>query len=268
MTHTTLHYNSINHLPAVQERYQLFIQGDEQVLSWLHGMLYKRLQRFGMRITDNAFVVDTAIQDAFMQCWTMRQQMENMRHIYFFLRQHIRWSCLKFYNRPHAMHKYSPLFTAGNDEWLADPDTLDTTIAAKASATEKVRLIEAVIPYLPPSKQTMMQLYFRCGFSYKHIAKRLAITHAAAYREVESSLLFLKKMIHTQEKFSKEAFTAKPLELPELNKGEHRQLLVHRWRSVHRLSFKEIAERLQLPEAEVKSLYVQAAKAPGSRKPG
>lgn len=260
MTHTNLHYNSTKQLPCMDEQYILFINGNEQVLAWVYDLFYERLLRYRRKITDNDFVINTAIQDAFMKCWKMREQMEHMRHIYYFLRLNIRWSCYAHYRKEHARGDYVSFEANDEQVWMADPDSLETNIAANESAKEKVRLIDAVIPCLPMNRQTVLKLYFRYGFSYQYIAKRLSITHAAAYKEVESSLLVLKKIIHSQERLSRHAFAAAPMQLPEIDKKHYRHLLVHRWHSVFHLSFKEIGERLKLQEDEVKRIYVEQAK--------
>lgn len=257
MTQDNLCDKPIHFLPAHNEYYLRFIQGDEQVLAKLYPLFYKKLLRSGLRMTDDVFTVETAIQDAFVRCWRMREQMKSLGHIYFFLRQQMRWNCCTQWRRRDVMRRYVAL-EAQDDEWLADPDSLESTMHARANAAEKVRLIDAVIPCLPMNRQTVLKLYFRYGFSYKYIAKRLAMTHAAAYREVADALQVLKKIIHSQQKLSREAFAAKPLVLPELDKHEHTMLLVKRWRSVYQLSFAEIGERLHTDVGEVKRLYVEA----------
>lgn len=71
-----------------------------------------------------------------------------------------------------------------------------------------LKSIYDVMPYLPMNKQTILQLYFKYGFSYKQIAKRYGANIQTISNDLHEALAYLKKVIHAKKQITK------PISLP------------------------------------------------------
>jgi len=186
-----------------------FKEGDETALNYVYDCYYRPLFHHGRRIVNDEFAVSCIVQEAFLKGWQFRETMENMRHIYCFIRQDVNWKCYAYLNNPSnrfhrnlvgdgAIEKYSDYFF---DCQAEDVNFFDE---------EKLKVIEEALPYLPANRQTIMTLYFKSGLSYKKIARRFGTSNQAISMEVQKSLESLKKIVHAQKKLNAKTVAKSP----------------------------------------------------------
>jgi DNA-directed RNA polymerase specialized sigma subunit len=127
------------------------------------------------------------------------------------------------------------------------------------SDEELLKSIYDVMPYLSLNKQTILQLYFKFGFSYKQIAKRYGSTVQTISNDLHEALAYLKKVIHSKKQVnqsvSKSTGNGK-YRAEEYFTGEMLQLFKLRYED--KLSFDVIAAKMNLPQPYIQQQYVAA----------
>lgn len=234
----------------------LFNQGSEIGLSGLYNLYYASLVRYGLRILQDHFAVENIVQDAFLKAWSFRERLTSGRHAYCFMRLNVKWHCYDYYHRPEYRNvAYTEYFDNYPNAWLA-PDFDEETAICRDE--EMLQSIYEVMPYLPASKQTILELYFKYGFSYKQIAKRFSSNSQAVSTELHEGLDYLKKVIHTKKKLTTPVIIPKNDNQPynEYLSGEILQ--VFKLRYENKLSFDVIAAKMNLSQPYVQQQYVAA----------
>jgi RNA polymerase sigma factor (sigma-70 family) len=241
-----------------EDYYTGFRNGDEKALEYVYSRYYGPLANHARHIIRDEFSVSCIVHEAFLKAWKFRGTMENMRHIYCFMRQDIRWKCYSYIanpvNRFHSgLIDYEDVvnsFHSGN----AEDDTEDHALAEK-----RLKAIEDALPYLPSNRQTIMTLYFRYGYSYKRIARRFGTSNQAISVEVQKSLESLKKIVHAQKNLTLKA-TAVINKTRGMNTenmdSEMQHIFKLRYEQKH--SFASIAQRMNIPQGYVQQQYVIA----------
>lgn len=249
--------------------YTGFRNGDEKAFEYVYGQYYKPLHRHGYQIIDDEFAVNCIVNEAFLKGWAFRERMENMRHIYCFIRQEVNWKCYAYFKNP--SNRFHRMLM--HPEYLANlPGMPGAEEEEHKLADNKLKAIEEALPYLPGNRQTIMTLYFKYGYSYKRIARRFGTTNQAISLEVQRSLESLRKMVHAQKRLNerkplpmvhvkKKLNDRKPMKsLQQLQtKGmddQTRQVFTMRY--VEKQDFSSIAEKLKIPLAQVHQHYVTA----------
>ncbi|MGN6601468.1 MAG: sigma factor-like helix-turn-helix DNA-binding protein [Ginsengibacter sp.] len=249
--------------------YTGFRNGDEKAFEYVYARYYRPLYRHGYEIIDDEFAVNCIVNEAFLKGWKFREQMENMRHIYCFIRQNVKWKCYTYLKNPtNRFHRM-----------LAHPEYLSNLPGIPGSekeehqlADKKLKAIEEALPYLPGNRQTIMTLYFKYGYSCKRIARRFGTTNQAISLEVKRSLESLRKMVHAQKRLNerkppmlmhaqKKLNERKPLKSwrhlnTEGMDEQTRQVFTMRY--VEKQEFATIAQKLGIPLARVQQHYVMA----------
>jgi DNA-directed RNA polymerase specialized sigma subunit len=181
-----------------------------------------------------------------------------MRHIYCFIRQDVNWKCYAYLNNPSnrfhrnliggcAVEKYSDYFFEGHPEEVNFFDE------------EKLKVIEDALPYLPATRQTIMMLYFKYGFSYKKIAQRFGTSNQAISIEVKKSLESLKKIVHAQKKLDTKALAKSPrINERYWENMDAEMQMIFRLRYEQKHSFASIAEKMNITQGYVQQQYVIA----------
>jgi len=186
-----------------------FRESDQQSLAWLYRHLHPMLLRRGLHILPDEFAVSTAIQDAFLKAWTLRQRIESPKHLYCFLRLVTRWGCLDWYKRPENKLIYAnnpPLSESIKD----DTDFLPFEEPQEHhQQQEMLDTIYKVLHYLSPNRQTILTLHFKYGLSHGQIARRYASSNTAIHHELQKGLDQLKRIIHIQKRFGETAFCSR-----------------------------------------------------------
>jgi RNA polymerase sigma factor (sigma-70 family) len=239
-----------------EDYYTGFRDGDEKALEYVYTRYYGPLCNDARQILRDEFTVSCIVHEAFLKGWEFRETMENMRHIYCFIRQDIRWKCYSFLANPLNRFHSSLIHYEGvaNFFYPADAEEEDHGLAEK-----KLKAIEEALPYLPANRQTIMTLYFRYGYSYKRIAARFGTSKQAISVEVQKSLESLKKIVHAQKKLTvKTTAPTNNIRQPNTENMDPEMQHIFKLRYEQKHSFAAIAERMNVPQGYVQQQYVIA----------
>ena len=83
-----------------QEYFIRFKNGEEAGLAYLYRLLRKKLLHHGLQIVRDEFVINSAIQEAFLKAWGFRERLTSLLHTYRFLRLNVTWKCYNYYRQP------------------------------------------------------------------------------------------------------------------------------------------------------------------------
>lgn len=232
-----------------------FKAGDEAALHFIYRHTWSTLCYRGRMLVRDPFVVETMIQEALLKVWAFRERMESLYHIYRFMRMHVTWGCLGHYRRAATRFQRNIIYTEEIEYYKDDSDELQQ---AQGMDNEHMRMIEAVLPYLSPNRQTMMDLYFRQGLSYKKIARRFGSSSQKISQELQKSLEMIRKAIHTQKCSAQLPPKAPPVSehAPEAIDPEAWQIFKLRYEM--KQGFETIAGKLNRPKEYVQQRYIEA----------
>jgi RNA polymerase sigma factor (sigma-70 family) len=238
--------------------YTGFKEGDEKALEYVYTRYYGPLCNDARKIIRDEFTVSCIVHEAFLKSWQFRETMENMRHIYCFIRQNIRWKCYSFIANP-VNRFHSRLIHYEEAANFFHQDDAEEDAENHGLEEKKLKAIEEALPYLPANRQTIMTLYFRYGYSYKRIARRFGTSNQAIGVEVQKSLESLKKIVHVQKKLDTKT-VAKPTRSDEryTENMDTEMQIIFKLRYEQKHSFASIAERLNVTQAHVQQQYVAA----------
>lgn len=233
-----------------------FINGNEAGLTYLYSLLHKKLLYHGRRIVSDEFVVNSAIQEAFLKAWNFRHRLSSVLHTYRFLRLNVTWKCYTYYRKPdHQRNRivYTGSIDSYANTFYQQEDTTQTSVFNE----ERLQNIYNVLPYLPANRKIIFTLYFKYGLSAKQIAKRYASSSQGISNELQKGVEQLRKIIHAQKKLNiPVGIKSRFAHYPELLEGELLQLFKLRFEK--KRSFEAIANQLNLPLAHVHQQYVTA----------
>lgn len=242
--------------------YCRFKEGDERALAYIYAQAYRPLLAYGKRLLADDFAVSCIVQEAFMKAWDLRARMESLRHLYCFMRLNVNWGCLQWYRHPQNQFHRTRVYYTDAVEKHETGSVLRRREADELSGhfdEERLQLVERVMPYLRPDQQTVLDLYFRYGFSCRQIAHRYGSTCQGIGRELERSLEHLRQVIHVQKKACSPAAPRKAVVLePDQSSMDEEMETIFRLRYESRLSFEAIARRLNRSQAYVQQQYVEA----------
>jgi RNA polymerase sigma factor (sigma-70 family) len=242
--------------PTEQAYFLRYKNGEEEGFAQLYRMMFNSLLRYGMRILPNEFAVTTIVQDALLKAWNFRERMTCLQHTFRFMCMNVKWACYDYYRQPGNRQE----IYLGHDTY-PDVSFLPGSEEAEPVYNDEVLLksIYDVMPYLPMNKQTILQLYFKYGFSYKQIAKRYGSSIQTISKDVHEALSYLKKVIYAKKQITK------PVSLLVANAkyraeehftGEMLQLFKLRYEN--KLPFDVIAAKLNLSQPYVQQQYAAA----------
>lgn len=241
-----------------EDYYAGFRDGDEKALEYVYTRYYGPLCNHARQIIRDKFTVSCIVQEAFLKSWQFRQTMENMRHIYCFIRQDIRWKCYSFMANP--VNRFHSGLThyeeVGN---FFHPADAEEGAEDHRLAENKLKAIEEALPYLPANRQTIMTLHFRYGYSYQRIARRFGTSNQAISAEVHKSLECLKKIVHAQKKLTlKTTAPSHNTRLLNTESMDPEMQHIFKLRYEQKHSFASIAERMNVTQGYVQQQYVTA----------
>lgn len=245
-----------------EEKYTtLFKAGNEAALNYVYTQHYHSLLSHGKKIVNDEFMVSCMLQEAFLKGWQFREIMENQRHIYCFIRLNLTWQCYAYLKSP-ARRLYDPI-----PEYMQIADT--TNFFAEQEETtaavfdeSRLQIIEAAIPYLPASRQTILSLYFKYGISYKKIARRFALSNMAVHLEIKKGLEQLRKIILLKKNVDAAATTTCQM----MKKPDYSDIMppemwhIFKYRYEYKMGFEKIAEKMNLELVYIRQQYIEAHK--------
>jgi RNA polymerase sigma factor (sigma-70 family) len=239
-----------------EDYYTGFRDGDEKAFEYVYGRYYKPLHRHGYEIIEDEFAVNCIVNEAFLKGWAFREQMENMRHIYCFIRQEVNWKCYAYFKNPsNRFHcrLVHPEYIAN----IAETEEREEREEEHHLRDKKLKAIEEALPYLPGNRQTIMTLYFKYGYSYKRIARRFGTSNQAINTEVQKSLESLRRIVLSQKRLT-DSRRVKPARQLHTEGMEEETRQIYNMRYVDKQSFASIAAKLQISLAQVQQQYVMA----------
>lgn len=237
-----------------------FKKGDEKALTCIYDQLYKPLLYHGLRIIKDRFVVNSIIQEAFLKAWNFRERMTSTLHVYRFIRLNITWGCYGYFRQASYKRHYGSVIYTDDIDYYTIPTCFESEVNEQLQQAdeEKLMAIYNVIPYLPATRQNLINLYFKYGFSYKQIANRYATSKQAISRELQNGLEHLKKIINSKKRLDKPVVTNPKTTMPYNEVLEGEMLQVFKLRYEMKLSFESIALQLNLPQSDIQQQYVAA----------
>lgn len=212
-------------------------------------------------IENDEFTVESLVQETYVKGWQMRGHMETVFHLFCFMRLNLSWLCLKWVQSPGNVFLRKKIQHTDNLEAYSKLHyyTLaDTEEEARFFDEERLGTIEKVLPYLTPERQTMIDLYFKQGLSYKTIAKRFATSNMAVHHEVRRGLEHLKTIINCQQKTAKKSRTVPTVKIGGSGQLDAEMSQIFRLRLEYKMGFASIAEKLGVEQNYVKRKYVEA----------
>ena len=240
--------------------FQRFKQGDEKALAYMHKHTHALLAWHGRQLIADPFVVSCIVQEAILKAWIMRDRIESLLHAYRFMRLNVIWGCKGWLKQPGNAFYRQQMYHTDNIslyESLLHCTAQEMEEQAHVYDEERIQLLEKVIPYLSPDRQTIMQLYFRQGLSYKSIARRFAAHPMAIHAEVQKGLEQLKKMIHLQKKRAVYSNTALSF-VTATGEMDAEMAHIFRLRYELKMGFSGIAEKMNLEQVYVQQQYIKA----------
>lgn len=241
--------------------FERFKQGDEKALEYIHRHTCKLLNYYACKIVDDNFVVSSLMQETYIKAWNMRATMENMGHLFFFMKLSLSWACLSWLKNPRNVFNRQKIYYTDkieSYETSQSPSLYDTEELSHFFDEERLEIIEKVIPYLTPARQTMMDLYFKQGLSYKAIARRFGATHMAVHAEVQRSLDHLKTIIQRKKKQASVPKLPVAIVPAGTNTLDTEMTHIYRLRLEHKMGFATIAEKMNLEQGYVQRKYIEA----------
>lgn len=237
-----------------------FKKGDEKALACIYDQLYKPLLYHGLRIIKDRFVVNSIIQESFLKAWNFRERMTSTLHVYRFIRLNITWGCYGYFRQATYKRHYGNVIYTDDIDYYTLPACFESEVNEQLQQAdeEKLQTIYNVIPYLPATRQNLINLYFKYGFSYKQIANRYATSKQAISRELQNGLEHLKKIINSKKRLDKPVVTNPKPTMPYNEVLEGEMLQVFKLRYEMKLSFESIAIQLNLPQSDIQQQYVAA----------
>jgi RNA polymerase sigma factor (sigma-70 family) len=244
--------------------FEQFVKGEEASLAYIYMKLYKKIRRYGLRIVQDDFVVNTIIQDAFLKVWGFRERMTSMNHVERFLKLTVRWECMHYYrNRLETLYR-----KALRINWLETWEIPEQMVTDDIDTTEnRLHRVRALIPKLPGERQrVIMTFYAKDGMSIQQIARRLHGSPQAIATELRQALAGLCALVEPGRKTASSARQVVKTEIRPIPGMSNEAAHIVTLRRDMKYSFGQIADLLKLPQPYVQKQYVEACKILSSKK--
>jgi RNA polymerase sigma factor (sigma-70 family) len=236
--------------------FRLFTLGNEQGITFLYNQLARSIFRYGFRLVQDEFIVNSIVQEAFLKAWTFRERLTSLEHTRRFLKLTVRWECMHYYRNSKSKF-YRNLIRL---DWLENIHLLETLSEPEESGNQTIYINELlrVIPSLPNRQQrNILELHLIEGLSAKEISLRLQFPIRAINDEIQNACNYLRSLLTQSSTLSDRTGPRKdlPSNSHELTR-EQRDIYSMRYSM--RYSFLQIAELLKLPQPYVQQQYVVA----------
>jgi RNA polymerase sigma factor (sigma-70 family) len=244
--------------------FQEFVQGSESSFAYIYGHLGGMIRRYGLRMVQDEFVVNTILQEAFLKTWAFRERMTSMTHITRFLKLTMRWECMGYYRRPIETLYRKAIRLNWIESWeIAAPESEEDIVHTE----NHLHILRSMIPHLPDHRQrTIVSLYAKDGMPVSQIAQQLHISPQVTGKELSQGLDRLRSML-VQPKSEVPRALLLPTIITRPIKGlNSEQTHIITMRRDMRYTFGQIADLLKLPQPYVQRQYVEAWKKCGQGK--
>ncbi|WP_139378759.1 sigma factor-like helix-turn-helix DNA-binding protein [Parapedobacter luteus] len=240
--------------------------GDEAGLNYFYRAYYNYYAWRAERFVKDDVIAHVIAQEAFLRLWLMRDIIRDVPHLHEFLGSQLREAGMAYYRKTANRFHRSMLRLDGIEDFqefmlgyeIEGEEEADVVYLEQLEAEKQRQLeqINGLLPNLTAQQQLFIRLCLRYGFNNERIAYHLGgISDYEVAQRVEQCIANLKAALSDTTKLDSAART-KPLVAEGMLSDEQAQVLAMRYDLQY--SFEEIAEALQLDDAKVKSLFVQA----------
>lgn len=170
--------------------FQYFLQGNEKGLEYFMKRWYNPIYVYAQKIVKDSFEARTAIQDAFMHTWENRAHINDIKHLFNYTRQQVKWQCLG------AIRKSGKRKTIAFDlfeDQLMELDDSTTIMARQQEMQTKTVQLEQALTYLPGNIATIVKLW-KDGFSPHQIARMQQTSHQHITADIKRGITGLKRI--------------------------------------------------------------------------
>ncbi|MBL0742105.1 RNA polymerase sigma factor [Chryseolinea lacunae] len=235
--------------------FQVFTSDSEHGLTLIYNRLSKPIQRYGLRLVQDEFTVNSIIQEAFLKMWVFRERMTSMDHIRRFLKLIVRWECMAYY-RNSKLQFYRRLVSL---DWF-DTKAIDS-FPEQDGVDSKSKFLNEVllrIPSLPNHGQRrILDLHLCEGLTAKEISQRLKLPVQTVNKEIESACEYLRSLLVPKTSSSIYRRTSTEIRFYH-DRLTTEQSHIYSMRLNLHYTFLQISELLKLPLPYVQQQYVKA----------
>lgn len=185
--------NNQNTTDAHQQKWQAYLQGNDQAFETLYNTFMDRLYVYGCNLTVDVALVEDAIQEIFYKLYQRDKTMVEVKNIrsYLFvaLRNHIRKSLSTDRNHDKHEKRYQAMQPVCEE------------VPVPAVNGEERRLHSAVkvaIEALPPRQKEVLCLRYYQGFDYHEISEVMNISYQVARNYASRGMKRLRKQLFTE----------------------------------------------------------------------
>lgn len=175
----------------VSDSWQKFLDGDESSFSALYSEYFKVLFAYGLKIGFNEENVKDAIQEVFINIYTLKKKLTHINDIEYYL-----FSCTK--NKLFDLHNQQKRLSYINIEKVElaqTSTTVDKIILNEKSIQNKNRLAH-LLKKLSPSQRKIIYLRYNINLSINEIALILNSKPASIKKNIQRALKKLKDTPH------------------------------------------------------------------------
>ncbi len=162
--------------------------GDPVALGYLYDTYAGILFEKAAVMTDNRDLVKDTLQDVFINIWFYRKSLGNVLHSQHYLVKVMRHLLLKKLNTPSSLPTEKMILVC------PDLNAEEKMISSDLSLETGSRLRHAVT-HLTEKQQSVIQLRFYDGLSYKQIAVKLRMNYQSVNNLVFRTLLHLRRQL-------------------------------------------------------------------------
>ncbi|SEL29693.1 sigma factor-like helix-turn-helix DNA-binding protein [Parapedobacter koreensis] len=250
----------------IEKAFLRFKADEESGLNYFYHAYYDYYAWRAYRFVKDDVVGHAIAQEAFLRLWLMRGVIRDVAHLHEFLGLQLRDAGMAYFRKTVNHFHRSMLRLDGIEDFQefmlgydVEEEQEEDTVYLEQLEAEKQRQLEQInhlLPNLTDQQQLFIRLCLRYGFNYERIAHHLGgISDYEVAQRVEQCITNLKAALSDTAKLDS-ATRTKPLIAEGMLTEEQAQVLAMRYDLQY--SFEEIAEALQLDDAKVKSLFVQA----------
>lgn len=162
------------------------LKGDLTALEQLYAFFYTDLYHYAIKITEQEYLAEDAVQDVFVDLWNYRNQITTVYSPKFYLIRSLRNQCLKLLKK---QNRFTDLTLANPFEITILPEELklreDNQVVKKA--------IKKALEQLSPRQREIIYLKFYNNLDYEELAEILEINYQSVVNHIHKAMLKLRK---------------------------------------------------------------------------
>lgn len=246
MNHLLFEYSESNSLLFKQLQ-----NGNEKALEAFYTRAYPLFFRYAMYLTENEFEAFSIVQEAVLKAWQMREKIDNIGHLFCFIKLQIRWRCYSFLR---VMKTQRRRIYSFDEKPISDALLLcawnNSTEDISIMMPAQLHAVSSILQTLPTKRKRMLDVYLNGG-TIKYIALSFGCSVSKASAEIRSAIQHLRQAIKPVRPIV--CLTDNNSTYAHLDNTTQRIIYL---RNVAGDSFNDIALKMKLPVLEVLKLYM------------